>query len=229
MFRTRRDFLVASSGAAALIPWVGLASGPWEDRNPPEWTPEDIQTILNRSAWTREVSLEVTPSPTAPGRVTSNRQQQNHGRGVPIDFKALVRWESGLPVRLARRGDPRSEKTGGQYQLSINRLPLAFIEQTSGTGMVHNDQGASVMTPEVAERVAQNSTLDRTGKNPIRANHAEWIEAEFSPRIVIFFPLGADPIQAEDKEVNLVSQIGTLGVRARFTLKEMVYRGRLEL
>lgn len=95
--------------------------------------------------------------------------------------------------------------------------------------MVHNDQGASVMTPEVAERVAQNSTLDRNGKSPIHANHAEWIEAEFSPRIVIFFPVGADAIQAEDKEVNLVSQIGTLGVRARFTLKDMVYRGRLEL
>jgi hypothetical protein len=225
MFRTRRDFLAASSGIAALYPLVGRCASTWEDRNPPEWTPEDIQIILNRSAWTREVTLEVTPSAAAPGQPAKRPQ----GHGVPIDFKALVRWESGLPVRLARRADPRSDKAGGQYQLSINRLPLAFIEQTSGSGMVHPDQGASVMTPEIAAQIAQNSTLERTGKNAIRANHAEWVEAEFSPRVVIFFPLGKDPIQAEDREVSLVSQVGALGVRARFLLKDMVYRGKLEL
>jgi len=222
MFRTRRDFLVASTGVVALFRSVGRSAGTWEDRNPPEWTPEDIQIILNHSAWTREVALEITPAAAAPGRATSNQKQ---GRGVPIEFKALVRWESGLPVRLARRAAP----VPAQYQLSINRLPLTFIEQTSGSGMVHRDQGESVMTPEVAARIAQNSFLQRNGKVPILANHAEWIEADFSPRVVIFFPLGADPISPEDREVSLVSQVGNLGVRARFVLKDMVYRGKLEL
>jgi hypothetical protein len=210
-----------------LYPRFGHASATWEDRNPWEWTPQDIQTVLNHSAWVREVSLEINPPVETPARPRPKSSRPNHG--VQSEFKALVRWESGLPVRLARKTATLPDKGVGQYMLSISRLPLEFIEQSSGNGTIHHDEGAGLDKTALAERVAKNSSLQRTGKDAIPANHAEWVESDFSPRVVIFFPLGANPIQPEDREVDLVSQIGALVVRAKFSLKEMVYRDRLEL
>ena len=173
------------------------------------------------------MSLEINPPVETPARPRPKSSRPNHG--VQSEFKALVRWESGLPVRLARKTATLPDKGVGQYMLSISRLPLEFIEQSSGNGTIHHDEGAGLDKTALAERVAKNSSLQRTGKDAIPANHAEWVESDFSPRVVIFFPLGANPIQPEDREVDLVSQIGALVVRAKFSLKEMVYRDRLEL
>jgi hypothetical protein len=46
---------------------------------------------------------------------------------------------------------------------------------------------------------------------------------------MISFSPGEHPIRIEDGEVALVSQLGTLVLHAAFPLKEMVYRGKLEL
>ena len=227
MFGNRRDFLLATSGAMALLPRFGYASATWEDRNPWEWTPQDIQTVLNHSAWVREVSLEINSLVDTSGRAKPKSSRPNHG--LPTEFKAVVRWESGLPVRLARKTATLPDKGVGQYMVSVSRLPLEFIEQSSGNGTISHDQGAGLDKTALAERFAKNSLIERVGKDPIKANHAEWVEADFSPRVVIFFPLGEKPIQPEDREVDLVSQIGALVIRAKFFLKDMVYRDRLEL
>jgi hypothetical protein len=211
----------------ALFPRFGHASATWEDRNPWEWTPQDIQTVLNHSAWVREVSLEINPPVETPGHAKPKGSRPS--RGVQIDFKAVVRWESGLPVRQARKTASLPDKGVGQYVLSVSRLPLEFIEQSSGNGTIHHDQGAGLDKTALAERFAKSSSLQRNGKDAISANHAEWVDSDFSPRVVIFFPLGEKPIQPEDREVDLVSQVGALVVRAKFSLKEMVYRDRLEL
>jgi hypothetical protein len=173
------------------------------------------------------VSLEINPPVETPGHPKPKSSRPNHG--VATEFRAVVRWESGLPVRLARKTASLPDKGVGQYMLSVSRLPLEFIEQSSGNGTIHRDQGAGLDKTALAERVAKSSSLQRSGKDAIPANHAEWVESDFSPRVVIFFPLSEKPIQPEDREVDLVSQIGALVVRARFSLKEMVYRDRLEL
>ena len=211
----------------ALYPRFGHASATWEDRNPWEWTPQDIQTVLNRSAWVREVSLELNAPVDTSGRDKTKSSRPGHG--MATQFKAVVRWESGLPVRLARKTATLPDKGVGQYVVSVGWLPLEFIEQASGSGTIHHDQGAGLDKTALAGQVAKSSSLQRLGKDAIPANHAEWVESDFAPRMVIFFPLTEKPIVAEDREVDLVSQIGGLLVRAKFSLKEMVYRDKMEL
>jgi hypothetical protein len=173
------------------------------------------------------VSLEITTPDEAAGRAKSKNSRT--GRGMPSEFKAVVRWESGLPVRLARKTATLPDKGVGQYMVSVGRLPLEFIEQSSGSGKISHDRGAELDKTALAERVAKSSSLQRAGKDAIAANHAEWVESDFSPRVIIFFPLTGKPILPEDREVDLVSQIGGLLVRAKFSLKDMVYRDKLEL
>lgn len=227
MFRTRRDFLTASCGVLGLFPALGHAADAWANMIPAEWTPEDIHAILNRSPWSREVDLELDPAwaPRARARAKSTRRDNR----LQTEFRVLVRWESGLPVRLARDPNWLPDSGVGQYQLSVSRLPLAFIEQSSGSGPARRSQGEGLLTAEMTDRIARSTSLQINSKAPIRATHAEWMKAEFSPRIMISFSPGEHPIRIEDGEVALVSQLGTLVLHAAFPLKEMVYRGKLEL
>jgi hypothetical protein len=227
MFRTRRDFLTASSGVMALLPALGPAAEGWANMIPAGWTAEDIHAILNQSPWSREVDLELDPkwAPRARARVKSTRRDNR----LQTEFRVLVRWESGLPVRLARDPNWLPDNGVGQYQLSISRLPLALIEQSSGSGPARRSQGEGLLTDEMAERIARSTSLQTNNKAPIKATHAEWMKAEFSPRIMISFSPGEHPIRIEDGEIALNSQLGNLVLHAAFSLKDMVYRGRLEL
>jgi hypothetical protein len=225
MFHTRRDFLCASSGVLAFFPPTGLAAEAWVEKKPGEWSPKDIQTILNQSPWAREARLEMNAPTASPGGMPGGQREIG---GMPAEFKVLVRWESGLPIRLARKNISPPNNPPGQYVLSISRLPTAYIAIASGG---NRGRGAEKdpSRAELAERIAQSTTLQREGKDPISANHAEWAEDDFSPRMMIFFPLPRQPIRLEDREVGLICQIGAFVVRARFSLKRMVYRGALEL
>jgi hypothetical protein len=195
----RRDFLMLSP---LLLSRRAEGAKPWLDRKPAEWTPRDIQTVLNDSAWVRTAAL------------TTERTAE---RKLPIPYEALVRWESGLPVRLARR-KAATENRAGEYQLSISRLPLVFVADLSGKAPA-----------DVAAGIARSARLERSGKEPIRAAHAEWVEWDFSPGVLVSFARGQQPIETEDGEVTLAAQVGLLVIRARFPLKQMVYRGKLEL
>src|ERR1035438_7178256 len=106
MLDSRRRFLSACSGAFTLFPIAGYAAEEWVRKNPAEWDPQDIQTILTKSSWVKSVSPELSP--------VWLRANQKSGKPVPAaegirdkriltEFSVLVRWESGLPVRLARR------------------------------------------------------------------------------------------------------------------------------
>lgn len=173
------------------------------------------------------MSLEIATPNETPGGAKPKTARSTHS--MPSEFRSVVRWESGLPVRLARKTATLPDKGVGQYILSISRLPLEFIEQASANGTVTHGRGAELDKTALAELVTKGTTLQRLGKDSIAAIHSEWVESDFSPRVVIFFPPGAKPIQMEYRDVDLVSAFGGLLLRAKFSLKEMVYRDKLEL
>jgi hypothetical protein len=214
---TRRRFLVYSSGLSTLVPITSFAGETWVDRKPLEWSPQDVQTILNQSPWVKEVKLEMSLAEGDTGNVASLG-------GILTEFKVLVRWESGLPVRLARRESP-SEPS--EYVLSITRIPVAFVTTLSSSGARRPPEGAG--NPDIGERIARSTALRTAGKKPIPATHVERLDVDFAPKYVIGFPRVPEPIELGDREVTFVSQIGPFAIKAKFALKPMVYRGKLEL
>jgi len=233
MFGSRRHFLLASSGALALIPPAGRAAKAWVDKKPVEWSPSDIQTILNRSPWVREVSPEFTPdaigsSGGKAGQPAAASRGLSDKRTLP-EFKVLVRWESGLPVRLASKSTWAPNNDAAHYLLSMSRVPVAFLAALSAGGQAPRDGTAVPSQADMAERVARFSSIQRDGKDPIPADRADWLASDFESRIMISFSKGRQPIELPEREVTFVSRIGELIVRAPFFLKEMVYRGTLEL
>jgi hypothetical protein len=224
--------MLASSSAMALFPLAGLAAKPWMDKKPLEWSPSDIDTILNRSAWTREVSPEFTPDAIDTGGGKTGRKataaEGLADKRILTGFKILVRWESGLPVRLARRNAAANSDVD-HYIVSMSRVPIALLAALSPGGQARQEGKDGLNTADIAARTAQFSSILRDGLDPIPADRADWLASDFESRIVISFSKGRQPIELPEREVTFVSRIGDLIVRAPFFLKGMVYRGKLEL
>ena len=158
MFRTRRDFLTASSGVMALFPALGHAGEAWANMIPAEWTPEDIHAILNQSPWSREVDLELDPAwaPRARARAKSTRRDNR----LQTEFRVLVRWESGLPVRLRRGAVPveRQQAAAGVHR-AIRRQRTGSPQP--GRRPHHSRDGRSHRTVHLAPDQQQGAHQSR--------------------------------------------------------------------
>jgi hypothetical protein len=221
MFDSRRRFLCACSGALTLFSGTGHTADEWMSTHPEEWTPADIQAILNRSSWVKGVYPELSPAWLHSREKGGKRIVAAEGirdKRTLTEFTVLVRWESGLPVRLARK----SADFPAHNVLSISRIPLAFMAAMAG-GAQPKDREA------LCRQMLETSSLQWGGKAAIPAEHAAWTEADFEPRVVISFPRGAQPLEASDGAVTFASQMGYLLLRVSFPLRKMVYRGKLEL
>ena len=225
MLDSRRRFLCACSGVLTLFPTTGHAADAWMGTDPAQWVPADILAILNRSSWVKGVNPELSPAWLRSVEKSGKRVAAAEGvrdKRTLTEFTVLVRWESGLPVRLARKTTSVPEYAAAHYVLSVSRMPIAFMAAMVG-GAQAKDRLA------LAQQMLQSSSLQWGGKTPVPADRAEWAESDFEPRVMISFPQGSQPLESSDGVVTFASQMGFLLLRASFPLKKMVYRGKLEL
>jgi hypothetical protein len=216
---SRRDILKALPGLGCGLGLCAsaFAAERWADRRPDEWSPSDIQDVLDRSPWVREVTLNSSPTAASQSNGKTARRP-----GI-TEFKVTVRWESGLPVRLARHLATLPDKGANRYTISITRMPLDYL--TAALGLKSADETKAA----VAKQLAETCTIDRDGKESIRAERAYWVYNDFSQRVDIVFPRDKNPVKLDDWEAAISGRAGDFLVRARFSLKQMVFRGELEL
>ena len=121
---TRRNAVLAGLGLMAGIPTVSLRASPgefWDQKQPSQWTPAEIEQLLSKSPWAKEASISnktgqsgpIGGSPRASGAASRRGGVRGAGGGaatgvsLPDDpggpWKAVTRWESALPVRDALR------------------------------------------------------------------------------------------------------------------------------
>lgn len=238
---TRRVFALGGLGTVPL-----LSADVW-NKKPSEWSAKDIQKILTKSPWAKEATVALNLAgggmDNAPGGGRGGGMGgppggmggppggggmggppggppggMDGGGGAP-QFHAVVRWESALPIRLALKKE--DERRLDQYLITVTGFPI--------TGMRQPDGGSQPVSAQAQNRMKEGARLERKGKDPIPASAAEMIETGGSRVMQFVFRAGSDPIQAQDKEVQFVASVGPMQIKARFTLKEMVYEGRLEL
>jgi hypothetical protein len=209
---------MVAAGAAAIGPGVLRAGQPWLEKQPAQWTPEDTQAILNRSAWVREVPLEFDPG--KPGTMTKKKSSMGHS----TDFNIVVRWDSAFPVRMAQGIKSAAGDVPERYVITIGRIPLAFLGSYAG-----RRPGEEMSKADVAGHLGDSALIERSAKGmTIRAEKAEWISSDMSQRVSISFAR-QNPIELADGEVIVAGRMGALTFKARFPLKPMVYRDKLEL
>jgi hypothetical protein len=89
-----------------------------------------------------------------------------------------------------------------------------------------SDDPPAMDVNQLRSGVAATTRLLRAGKAPLSPEQVLFDQA--TGRLEIFFPK-TDPITLADKEVVFRTNFGTLKVVRRFRLKDMLYRGQLEL
>lgn len=232
---TRRDWILTSF---ALAPAAALAGDPWKKKYA-EWKREDALAILNRSPWAQIGKIEFKienldlegprsggkigppegpPSgtgtiggsgapPANPTLGIGGRAQ--HGPDALAEFKAMVRWESARPVRLAM-GIEEDAADRHPYVISLIGFPLLKAD-----------------VPNALVPLRWATRLERAGKERLRATSIELHEKGGILAFVFTFDGQADPITVDDREVLFVTRLGSMNLRVKFTLRDMMFERKL--
>jgi hypothetical protein len=133
--------------------------------------------------------------------------------GLPKDTVVIV-WESAAPVREAKIrlaiNDPLNAQATDPVIIQMIAHPLLRQINTSSASM--------------RQMIRESAVLLRNGKDRVQASDVAFIEANES--VVRFFFPRQQTIQAGEKEVLFRFEMLETSVEAKFSLKEMVYRGQ---
>lgn len=216
----------------------------WNVKKPAQWSDKEIQRLLTRSPWAKEVaaafdrdSMQGEPEDRSDiggsGRGTSGTSGIGGGMGrtgghgsrmetSPLEFKALVRWETALPVVEAARHQ-LPEAASGHYIVSVSGLPVMNRRGDWNGSRRHDPNDGAQME----EQLIQSTQLRRKGKDAIYPVRMALGQSEGA--MFFFFPHGEYPIRVDDKEVTFRTHMGPLNLRVTFLLRDMIYNGQLAL
>ena len=229
----------------------------WESKPFTDWNDKELRRVLTNSPWARQTNTVTTnarpplpppdtPASGFPAGDGSLIRQPNFGRaggtgadpaatlpdtsfdqGLPI----LIRWQTALPIREAqmRAKYGKEAATAPGAKKILDQDPTVYVISVTGIpGSLVNLGGA-----ETAKRSIQDqTTLTVRGKPALHPNAVEFARSGDNGGenvdVLLAFPK-TSPFTVADQEIDFASHIGTVDVKYRFRLKDMVFRGKLEL
>jgi hypothetical protein len=82
-FTRRNLFLLTGAGIAALRPLAAGNSDFWEKRQPSEWTNEEIDRLITKSPWAKDVNAQYAPGQSNSGGYPNGSGYPDGGGGSP--------------------------------------------------------------------------------------------------------------------------------------------------
>ena len=228
----------------------------WEELPFQEWNREQIIQILSKSPWARQVHIRPekiralsrgsgeVPSASGIGGGLMTRSGPvhagDHVGGGGLDntggafgsFHPLfVRWDTSLPVRqaMARLRYQGAALASPEAQKLLEPERDHFVICIAGLP----PQMARLATEEkdrILEEIRVESFLKIKGRPPLAAEIVQLRTEQGWAELRILFPRrGSQDIRLKDKRVEFVSKISKQKISRKFKLKDMVFKGVLEL
>ena len=158
-----------------------------------------------------------------PGGMGGGRRGGRGRGGTGPSVKGTVRWESAQPILEA------SKKTlpdgfANHYVIAVVGFPgMSDRRRDSG------DQDDSSNPPNRSEQdslddLKQFTILQPKGRELAQAGV---VQRQLGPTFLFGFSKEILALSNDDKEVDFSTRIGRLEIKAKFTVKDMLYRGRL--
>jgi hypothetical protein len=138
----------------------------------------------------------------------------------------IVRWDSAAPLRdvAARTEAPADVKnmadwSKGFYVVTVSGLPTSRSRSA-------DDQES--LDSERTERMKMLTTLRIKGKNSVSPARIETFTTPEGRATSFLFSRDV-AISPDDKELSFETELGASSIKMKFTLKDMLYHGKLEL
>jgi hypothetical protein len=228
---TRRTALLIglAGGFQPARSWAYASKEFWNEKPPSEWTAEEIDLLLNKSPWAKEAQVSYYGGQNGPlsnslpgtrSRSSGNASSRSSPSAAsPAAWKAIIRWESALPVRQALKAQPSPD-----------------IEKFYVLNMV-GDIPSIGATPDEDEsqRAARFETLKQVTKLEHKGDEILLSRVEVSPKNeaslagTLFYFSRVLALRTKDNQATFSTKLGPIDVKCKFTLKDMMYRGNLEL
>jgi hypothetical protein len=146
-------------------------------------------------------------------------------------FNATVRWESALPIQEALRIGASEEKPNADFEkyyvlALIGDLQPNGGRRRSGSSPDDDDDGTARSDRRMDE-FKESARLERK-EGPIRLEKVEEGSRVGSrgPGVYFYFAR-KDEISMDEKLVTFSTKLGRMEFKAKFTMKEMLYHGKL--
>jgi len=253
---TRRSALwIACSGFAG----VGrlYAGDFWDKKAPSEWDSEEIEKLLHKSPWAKEVTATIAPGEGGYGSGQPNGGGYPRGggmggprigMGIPgmgggyprrggggypprqagTFEKGTVRWESAQPILDAQK-KPLPAAFANHYVISVSGIPLRDRRRNSQTSQTGDDDRQSQQAQDDAlDNLKQLTTLAPKGRANLQPGVVQRGTAEYS---TFLFGFSKELLQftKKDNELEFSTQLGSALVKTKFYLKWMVYHKQLSV
>jgi hypothetical protein len=135
-------------------------------------------------------------------------------------FRATVRWDSALPIREALNS--KAPKDAEQNYI------ICLTGDVPDPGRSFGGDGETLDQRRL-DSLKQYTRLERKSDAIVLSRVAPTPNGYPSGGGTLFYFERGGASLADDKQVTFVTRAGPYEVRARFNLKEMLYRGKLEL
>jgi hypothetical protein len=231
--------------AGFLATSAALAEDFWTSKEYMQWTDEEVKKVMTNSPWAKDLTISVpvaalgrggqratesaAPSDVEGGGGGGGRGRRGSGGGGgesganPDAMVTLnISFRSALPVRKAlvrsRLGSGAAvPPEAGQL---LTKEPDEYVVVVTGlpAGM------ALLIDPVLKDK----STIRAGKKPPMAAKGMDVQRRTQSVDVFYTFPK-TQVISADDKEVEVDLRIGQIEAKKKFNLKDMVYKGKLEL
>ena len=174
---------------------------------------------MTDSPWGKDVTVALAPA-GAPDPEKSDASAPPKGSET---LTLNITWVSSLPIKqamlksrfdegdaVARSAQEILNSEEGNYIVVLTGLPLAIAR--------------SVYNPEKLKQ----SSLNVDKKSPIQLAGADFDPHGGNVDVIFVFPK-TSPITAEDMEVEVFLNFDRFQIRRKFSVKDMMYKGKLEM
>jgi hypothetical protein len=223
---TRRTALLLGLG----IPAFGYPPREfWNEKKPEDWTDDERQELLTKSPWAKDAEVKSNqPAGIGAPRGMSTRTRMGTSPRGPIPdtsagpqghYKAVVRWDSALPIREALHNQSKDDPAANYILCVSGDLPML--------GRRGNDENESEYQQRL-DMLKQYTKLEKKG-DPIYLTKIGYQNGPPSISGTLFYFERNDLITLSDRQVTFITKLGPNDVKAKFAVHDMLYLGKLEL
>jgi hypothetical protein len=245
----RRLFLCLS---ALLVGSIAFAEDFWTKKEYMQWTDQEVKKLITDSPWAKDITVSAPLAALGRGQRAAVDSDSNGdsdtagggggrrgggrrgggggfgGGGGNSSSEALltlnISWRSALPLRKAL---VRSRVGATGAAIPPEAAQLISRDEEDYFVVVSGMPAAMARTIQAPVQVEQ-STIRAGKKPPVAAKTMDVQRRTQTVDVIYTFPK-TQPIASDDKEVEVDLRLGQIEAKKKFSLKDMVYNGKLEL